>query len=254
MERARKLCPELPDISLMMDSIERAEAEEKRKARQADGEREKQLGLKLRQERMLSESLAALRRAELFLPDDRTVREAIVEVLAAIRAEELRVRIQTAIVEARKLLTSENFDAAREKLLWVLEVDSENLESKELLSRIDRDEQEKTRRNRIAALRAQSQQAFIEEDFNKASILVEQWLSLDPQNVEARELRARNEEVQAEKERKAQLARRALLKAALRTGVGVLVVTLLAAMAIWTRGLMISADFNRRCGSSSQEW
>ena len=56
VERARKLCRS-PDISLVMDSIERAEAEEKRKARQAEGEREKQLGLKLRQEKMLSESL-----------------------------------------------------------------------------------------------------------------------------------------------------------------------------------------------------
>ena len=94
-------------------------------------------------------------------------------MLAAIRAEELRVRIQTAIVETRKLLTSENFDAAREKLLWLLEVDSENLEWKELLGKIDRDEQEKTRRNRIAVLRAQSQQAFIEEDFTKPVF----WLS-----------------------------------------------------------------------------
>jgi serine/threonine protein kinase len=99
------------------------ESERARKARQAEAEQQKQIGLQLLERARFREGLASLQNAKKILTDDREILASIAQAEEGIRAEELLLKIQSGIANARKALAQENHAEATERVNEVLLLD-----------------------------------------------------------------------------------------------------------------------------------
>lgn len=196
-----------PEVLRLLGLVQaEIDAENARRARIERGEQEKQAGFRLLQERKYRESLAAFRRAVELLAGDAGMRAAIGEAEAGIREEELRARLHAELVEARRRLLEEAYDAAQAAALRALELAPEHAEARELLGRIEAALEQQRTRARIAELLAQARQAAGRKDFVHASRLAGEILLLDSRNTEARELLDRVEEAQRAVSRRSEIA------------------------------------------------
>jgi serine/threonine protein kinase len=180
------------------------ESERARKARQAEAEQQKQIGLQLLERARFREGLASLQNAQKILTDDREILAAIARAEEGIRAEELLLKIQSGIANARKALAQENYAEATEQVNKVLILDPGNAEAKELQVLIDQAYKEQQTREKTAAYLAASRQALSNENFLEATRLASQALRLERGNAEACELvekidRARQQKATREK-------------------------------------------------------
>ncbi len=196
-----------PEVLRLLGQVQaEIDAENARRARIERGEQEKQAAFRLLQEKKYRESLAAFRRAVELLGEDAGMRAAIAEAEAGVREEELQARLHAELVEARRRLLEEAYDAAKAAALRALELAPEHAEARELLGRIEAALEQQRTRARIAELLAQARQAAGRKDFADASRLANEILLLDSRNTEARELLERIDEAQQAVSRRSEIA------------------------------------------------
>ncbi len=182
------------------------EAEKLRQAKVEEGRKQKQLGLRLLSEKKFRASLLPLKRALDLLGEDPELRVAIEEAEAEVRGEDLRLQIETGIVEAHRLFTAEFYDAAHDATHEVLKLDPQHAGARELLDKIEKALEQERVRSRIAELLAQARLALGGRDLDAASRLASEILVLDGQNADARAVLKRVEETHFEKSRRLELA------------------------------------------------
>jgi serine/threonine protein kinase len=182
------------------------EAEKSRQAREEEGLLQKKQGLHLLSEKKYRESLGALRLAANLLEEDSVLHLSIQQAEAGLRAEESRTQIQAGLVEARRLISAESYDAAEAALLKILALAPENAEARELLDRIQGILAQQRARARIAEMLARARQSLGQRDFQAASRLASEILLFDTENLEAKELLKRIDVAQQEKARRLEIA------------------------------------------------
>jgi serine/threonine protein kinase len=174
-------------------------AEKLKRARAAEGERQRELGLQHLAEKRYQQSLAALKRARELLGEDFFLASKIAEAEDGLRREERLARILTLVTRCRQALTNEEFNQAAEYGAEILTLDPLNDEAKDLIKKIESAQEHKHRRLEIATLLAQGHQALVAEDFQQSAKFASEVLLLDPQNSVAFDLLKKSEFNQQEK-------------------------------------------------------
>jgi serine/threonine protein kinase len=181
-----------PDIAEAIEmrrmALVEIEAERLRRTRKEEGERTKTSGFKLLAEKKYRESLRAFRQAAELMGEDTTIKAGIGEAEAGIKAEELLFKMQAELSQAQAHLKSGNLDEARSHANRALELAPRNAETKELLAQIDRAQDEKNKKDSIAALIAQSRDAINRRDYDEALSLANEALHQDPSNAQIQDL------------------------------------------------------------------
>ena len=202
VRRSQELVPENAEAADLLRRIDRAQQAK----RQQLGEREKAAGFKLLAEKKFRKSLDALQRASEILGDDATLRVGIEEAGQAIRADELRAQAQAEVAEARKALGSESFDHARAHAQRALELVSNQDQATDLLAEIDRAQEEKRKKDKIAELIAGGKQALLRDEHEEAGLRAQEVMLLDPQNAQAQDILRRLDDARKEKEKRGKIA------------------------------------------------
>jgi serine/threonine-protein kinase len=193
-------------LGLLRQAQAEIDAEKTRQARAQEGQEQKQSGLRLLMDKKYRESLAALKRAAELVGEDSSIRLAIQEAEAEIRADEVRTQVQSSLVEAHRLFVSESYNAAQASVLKALGLAPDHAEARELLAKIESALEHQRTRARVVELLTQARQAMGQRDFKTASRLVSEILVLDDQNAEAREVLNKIDEAQQEKSRRVEIA------------------------------------------------
>ncbi len=125
---------------------------------------------------------------------------------AEIAADQERQRqAEVALSAARKALALEDLDLARNEVERARSVNPGALGIDALISAIERAEEKKSRRARIAVLLAQSRQALSMKNFEEAAVRVREALQIDSQDEDAAELLKRIDQAQEETGRRVKI-------------------------------------------------
>ncbi len=178
-------------VAMRGQALAGLEAEQTAREQKDRGEKEKAKGLRLLGEKQLGGALAALRRAAELLGESSSLKAAIDEADAALRAEELRKQVRQALEEAENLLHAGDYAAVRRRTLELREFSPDNREAADLAERIDHLEREQKRARQIAELLDRSRKALEAEKLEDAAAAAAELLELDPGNAEAESLTAR---------------------------------------------------------------
>ncbi len=175
LDEALELEPNHPDaVEVRRQVAAEIEADKRRQAEREEGEQEKSFGFRLLGEKKFRESLRVFRHASELLGEDSAVQVGIADSELGLRAEELQSRVQTGLAQAQQLLRSGILDQARQRVNEVLEMSPRNAEATDLLTQINRAQQEKNRVDAIASLLSQSENALDRKDFSLARSLADE--------------------------------------------------------------------------------
>ena len=207
LDEILRLEPDDAEVLQLRDQGQRAlEVQRDNAARHAEGQKERRSGLELLRDKRYPESLAALGRAADLLEGDRQVKSAIREAEAALRVEVDRAEIQAGIAGARKQMAEGDLDSARSGILQVLELSPKNALAEELLDSVDRAQEQRSRREKVAALLVQGRLAVSEQSYEDGSERIRQLLSIDPENEEAQGLLKTVEQALEERSKREKVA------------------------------------------------
>jgi serine/threonine protein kinase/Flp pilus assembly protein TadD len=189
LDKVLELEPGKADATeLRRKALAEIESEKAEQMRREEGERNKVTGFKFLAEKKYSESLRMLRQAAEMLGEDETINIGIEESEEGLRAEELHARVLSELMRSHKLFQSGNLNGARTAVHGVLELSPRNEEARELLSRIEKAEQEKNKQAAIASLLRESREAMNQKKFGEALSLANEALGRDPANAEIRNM------------------------------------------------------------------
>ena len=189
LQTVLELEPERQDaIEMRRQAIASLEADHAEQARREQGEREKQMGFTCLAEKRYREGLSSLRRAAELLREDAGIRAGIEEAEAGLRAEDLRLRVQSELAQAAALMRSEALEQARQRVRDVLQLSPGNTEASDLLAQIEQALERKRKLDQIANLLAQSRRSLDQGDLHRAGQRAREALQLESQSQEASQL------------------------------------------------------------------
>jgi len=189
LQTVLELEPERQDaIEMRRQAIASLEADRGEQVRREQGEREKQLGFTCLAEKRYREGLGSLRCAAELLGEDAAIRAGIEEAEEGLRAEDLRLRMQSELAEAATLMRSEAFEQARQRVQEVLQLSPGNTEASDLLAQIEQAQERKRRADQIANLLAQSRRALDQGNLDGAGRHAREALQLESRSQEASQL------------------------------------------------------------------
>jgi serine/threonine protein kinase len=208
LDQLLALEPNNPEVlELQRMALAEIEVDKSRQANKEEGEKAKNSGFKLLAERKFREGLQAFARAAELLGEDTAIRLGKDEAEKELREETLQSEVRSGLEEAQRLFRCGVLDQARIRANDVLMRSPSNAEATDLLLQIDRARQDEEKRNAIALLRSQSEQALNQKDFAEALSLADKALQRDFSDAQIQNLIQRINKEREENRRQEAVAR-----------------------------------------------